>query len=343
MKFLDVSGFGHSGKTVVADILKEIEGYQLPNYNFEFNLIRIQGGLLDLKFALVDNWSPIRSDSAIKRFIKLINRIGPKASIYVPSTLFLSNGMNYDSIFKEKFTKISHDYLSSLINTTYQGYWPYTMIDGSILEQFVARVKGQLGFSPKLVKIHLTDSSEFQLKTTNYLTALFRTIKEENTDVFVLLNALEPFNSEEGLNLLGDSKQIVVNRDPRDIYASSREINTGFIPRFESNNMGLKRKIVGNTLDIFLKRHIIYHKNVVKNTPVDRVLKLNYEELILNYEESLNKIYKFLEVCPSKHKKKGKFFDPNKSVANIGLWKNFNDKHSIAKIEESLNEFCWPK
>ena len=341
MKFLDVSGFGHSGKTVVADILKEIVGYQLPDYNFEFNLIRIQGGLLDLKSALVDNWSPIRSDSAIKRFINLVNRIGPKASIYVPSSLFLSNGMNYDSMFSEKFTKLSHDYISDLISITYEGYWPYSMIDRPIQEQFFSRLKGQFGISPKLVNIYLSDSSDFQLKTINYLTALFRTIKKENTDVFVLLNSLEPFNSEVGLNLLGDAKQIVVTRDPRDIYVSAMNVNRGFIPDFELKYMGLKRNIVGNDLDIFINRHLIYHKNVVNYTSSDRILWFNYEELILNYEESLNKIYDFVGVCPSKHINKGKYFDPKKSVANVGLWKNFDDKLAIAKIEEALYQYCW--
>jgi len=342
MKFLDISGFGHSGKTVVADILKEIDGFQLCNYNFEFNLIRIQGGLLDLKYALVDNWSPVRSDSAVRRFKRIVKRIGPKASLFSPTTLFCSNGMNYDSMFNEKFTKLSLSYISSLVSVSYQGFWPFALIEESMIYQFIARVRGRLGLSPTLVDIYLTDSSDFQLKTSNYLISLFKEIKEERTNVFVLLNSLEPFNSEAGLNLLGDSKQIVVTRDPRDIYASAMAVNDGFTPDFESNyNMGLKKNIVGKDLDLFIKRQKIYHENIVIGTAEDRILRIQYEDLIMNYEDSLNRIYKFLDVDSTCHSEKGKYFNPKKSSANIGLWRNYHDQISISTISESLSDYCW--
>ena len=38
MRIIDISGFGHSGKSVVCDILKEINNFHVSEYNFEFNL-----------------------------------------------------------------------------------------------------------------------------------------------------------------------------------------------------------------------------------------------------------------------------------------------------------------
>ena len=66
-KFLDLSGFGISGKGAFIDLLREFDNYDTPRPDFEFGLIRIKDGLLDLKCSLVDNWSPVRSDVSIKK------------------------------------------------------------------------------------------------------------------------------------------------------------------------------------------------------------------------------------------------------------------------------------
>lgn len=77
-KFLDLSGYMFSGKAVAIDLIREFKGYDVPYYREEFPLIRIQDGIMDLEKALIDDWSPIRSDAAIKRFIKLITKLSNK-------------------------------------------------------------------------------------------------------------------------------------------------------------------------------------------------------------------------------------------------------------------------
>ena len=72
LKYAVISGYSMTGKTVVTDILKEFQGYNVPIHIAEFNLLRIQGGLLDLCTALHDDWSPIRSDAAIRRFKNVV-------------------------------------------------------------------------------------------------------------------------------------------------------------------------------------------------------------------------------------------------------------------------------
>ena len=47
MKFIDISGCGNSGNSTLSDLFKKFDGFVVPHYNFEFNLLRIQGGLLD--------------------------------------------------------------------------------------------------------------------------------------------------------------------------------------------------------------------------------------------------------------------------------------------------------
>lgn len=51
-RFLDLSSYGFSGKHAVINLAREFKGYHVPHFKFEFNLIRIQGGIRDLKNAL---------------------------------------------------------------------------------------------------------------------------------------------------------------------------------------------------------------------------------------------------------------------------------------------------
>lgn len=342
MKFVDISGFGHSGKGVITDILKEFIGYQVPHYNFEFNLLRIQGGLIDLEHALVNNWSPIRSDAAIRRFYKLVNRIGPKATFRSPKTLFYSNGMNYDEYFKGKFSDISKDYILSLISSSYIGDWPYTKIDELPLNQFFSRLKSKLGFSSSLKHVYVSDPDNFHLKTKKYLNDLFGTIKQEGTEVFITHNSIEPFNPAAGINLFDNAKLIVVQRDPRDIYASTIISEGAFIPQYETkDNWQLKKDMLGNSLDLFIERQSLYYKHVIKDYDNGQVLRLQYEDVVLNYEKVLAQLYDFLEENISIHIHKGKFFNPELSSKNIGLWKNMSDQSVISKIENALKPYCY--
>ena len=65
-------------------------------FAFEFALFRIQGGILDLETALWSDWSPVRSDAAIRRFRRLIRRVGVQNTIGDPRSWLTAIGWNYD-------------------------------------------------------------------------------------------------------------------------------------------------------------------------------------------------------------------------------------------------------
>ena len=69
MKLIDISGFGHSGKTTVTNLFSEVDATHVHDPNFEFGLLRLPDGLIDLKRNVLDNWTPIKSDIQIKRFL----------------------------------------------------------------------------------------------------------------------------------------------------------------------------------------------------------------------------------------------------------------------------------
>src|SRR5437773_2546730 len=92
LRFVDISGLGYSGKAVLSDLFREIEGFHVPDRFFEFNLIRMQGGLLDLRHAMVDEFSVIRIDAALSRLERVVEISGTVARLTAPLSIARSNG-----------------------------------------------------------------------------------------------------------------------------------------------------------------------------------------------------------------------------------------------------------
>lgn len=343
-KYTIISGFNMTGKTVITDILKEIDGFNVPIHTFEFNLLRIQGGILDLYNALEEDWSPIRSDAAIRRFRKITLKLGMNASFKNPISLFVANGTNYNKFFNGSFIKITNDYVNSLIDYSYEIEWPYLAIDESPFRQFYLRILRNI-MKKKTFKreVYGTDKKDFVNKTKNYLNDLFKTISTPSTKTFVMHNTIEPFNPTRGLDLFDDAKIIIVQRDPRDVYASNYVRDVAYIPSYEvKRHWDLKMALTSaDKIDLFIKRQLAQYNRIKKNKDDDRVLRLRFEEIVLNYEETLQKIYNFLNIDSSEHSLKNKFFKPELSKKNIGLWKKMDNSKEIKLIENTLQEFCY--
>jgi len=337
-KYVDISGFGHSGKSVMTDIFKEFEGYQVPHYNFEFNLLRIQGGLIDLCEALGDNWSPIRSDIAIRRFINIVNRLGIKATIKKPYSLFIASGMNYDEYFNGKFISISESFLNSIINYSYIGDWPYPIIDEPIIKQFIQRLKSNI-LKKNIFrrKVYFSAPNDIIGSTKKYINQLFTTIAKKDTCSFVLHNAIEPFNPVRGLDCIENAKTIIVQRDPRDIYASMFIKDGAFIPSFEKRHYWSMKSDFLNSDDInrFILRQKIQLSKINYQNDDNRVMRIRYEDLVVNYPDSLSRVIGFLGEKSSIHINKGKYYDPKLSVKNVGLWKK-----ATGKVAKDIELIC---
>lgn len=333
-----------TGKTVVTDILKEFDDFNIPAHTAEFNLIRIQGGLLDLYNALEEDWSPIRSDAAIRRFKKVVLKLGTKANFGKPASLFIANGMNYNNYFNNNFFDITDRYLDSLIDYTYNIEWPYLSIDNGPLNQFMERIKRTLN-KKKVFHNQVFGSikNNFIENTRSYIDELFNSTSFDGPKNFVLHNAVEPFNPTRGLNLFNNAKIIIVHRDPRDVYASNFVQNEVFSPSFEvKRHWDLKMGLTSaDNIETFIKRQKAQYDRVKASSDDSRVLRLSFEQIVMNYESSIKSICAFLNISEQQQIRKGQFFKPELSKKNIGLWKLMKDQTNISLIENQLNKYCY--
>ena len=112
-KIIDVSGFGHSGKSAVSEFLTDHEGFYSFPMNVEFELFRVRGGLVDLYYSLYHNWNLIRTKESLVAFEKLVNRIGVIQSYKSISSLWISSGHGYNQFFNDLFISISKEYINN--------------------------------------------------------------------------------------------------------------------------------------------------------------------------------------------------------------------------------------
>jgi hypothetical protein len=343
-KIIDVSGFGHSGKSAVSEFLSDHEDFFSFPVHVEFELFRVSGGLLDLYYSIYHNWNLIRTRSAIQNFQNLQLRIGTIQNKSSITSLWKSSGHGYDQYFNNRFIELSESYIKKLTVLEQETFWPYEKLYLPQFKLLFEKIKGKLLKKILTRNVLYTDRNKFLQETSDYVHSLFNEIEDNTASNIILNNAFEPFNPSACLEMVQNSYSIVVDRDPRDVYASLLNTGARFVPGFEKDKIfnELKKKIVGlGNIDEFVLRYKTIKKNVeLVNNP--RILRLRYEDFVLEHTDSKEKIYQFLKI-QNPSKKSQVNFDPENSKKNIGLWKEYSDMPEIRKISTELAEFCYQK
>jgi hypothetical protein len=352
MKIIDLSGLGHSGKTAVTDLLREIDGIHAHHNLFEFNLLRLPDGILDMHHALCGNWSPSRSDFAIKRFRRLCEALNE----------------NYSEILNSRFMEYSDDYLQSLVlDSLYIDGWFDSLYENNsqkdrikaILKKFGVFnlskslynfIKPNIRSGNQKTEVLLSDGDNFIENTKTYLEKILFSDQNKNVNTVVTNNGFEPFNPVLSMNYFKDAYSIIVDRDPRDIYTSIVKSEITFIPEFETDE-GLFSKaymdqLKGDMLGIediqsFITRQRLYREKMLFEKDHTRIIYVWYEDLVLNYEDTVQEILLKVDVDSHLHIKKKQYFDPAQSKKNVGIWKRMQDSKEIKLIEKELKDYLY--
>jgi hypothetical protein len=332
---IDISGFGFCGKSVVTDLFREVEGFHVPDRFFEFNLLRIQGGLLDLGHALSDEYSVIRIDAALSRFERLVKVVGSVARFSSPRSLGAANGMNYDEYFKGTFFPRTARYVDDLTEFRIDGVdWPYPTIEETGFTRFTQRALRNLRIKRDFLRsVRFGRPESFLPATRDYLDDLFGVHGMENV---VLHNAFEPFDPQASIRLFHNAKGIIIDRDVRDIYVGA------LLGEAYKGGMLNRKWLALDDIGLYIKRQrMLYDQIRNRNEDPSLVLRTTFEDVILKYDETRHRIFRFLGVDPSRHSRQRTSFDPDKSKKNVGLWKTWRDQDSIREIERRLPHLCF--
>ena len=314
-----------SGSSAVTDLLKEYEGINTKNSDFEYVFLHAPNGLFDLEFKLLYNNNAIRSDEAVKSFRKLMKK------------LYIYGGWgiaNYKHKISKNFMNIVDSYLDSIVTSKYRGIW-YFYQKPSKMAWFI-RVIRRVIFkkSTKLKQVELemsmVSSDDFYEKSRKFILNVIKEISYKE-EYMVLDQLLLPHN----LNIIDNYKieelfPIIISRDPRDVFIMNKYF---WKPRNQE---------VPYPTDV--KEFCNYYKMMRENEKKTNTLalRLNFEDLVLNYEETKQDIENFIGIDSIHHKAKFEYFNPAISVNNLQVY-NRDDKYreEVEVIELELSEYLY--
>jgi len=340
-KIVTCAGYYGTGSSAVTDLLGEFENvFYMGDYEFRF--IQDPWGIADLDYHITDNYHRHNSGYALKRFKKNVDFLA-------------GNKFNkiYENTFQGQFRKLAYEYIESLTAFRFKGYWHQDVIDKGFCFWFLERaldnvlnriivpiIRGRNNIEP--ISIHLlrneityvpySDADYFYEKTKAFTYKLFELANKEKKDFIMVDQLVPPSNTAKYCKYFDDIRIVSVDRDPRDLFLLEKCIwKGGVVP-------------VSNVEDFckwfkLTRSHMDHEKDDPK-----KVLRLQFEDMVYNYDQTLSSIMKFIGLDQSKHKSPQSKFIPEQSAKNTQVWKRYPDfMQDINFIEKQLEKYCYKK
>nr|WP_303933560.1 sulfotransferase family protein [Treponema denticola] len=334
---IGTSSFAASGGSALTNILEEFSAFSVLKGGAEFECKFFTENIFALETAL-----------------KIGNGIDKAVKAFLYNALQVSKDVDYKNNFGSEFLNYTIEYINS-VTENYLGAvhkdYDYAFLDRAEHAIFSKAQKlynykygkrsyeayepyhWEPSYAPFGRVYYGNFSNDFYDKTQKYVEKIFSPLYVENKR-YILVDALYTATSTtpSEVKYYKDSKALIANRDPRDLYVINKEIyGEWYMPTWN------------------VEAWIKYYKNrrqsikPQKENNKDNILHLQFEELIYNYEESLAKIKEFLNLKDSEHTKKGQIFIPEKSQTNTQMFRKYPQYlKDIEKIEKELPEFCYP-
>lgn len=345
---ISTSGYYCTGSSAAFNLLEEYESctagklknWQIPGSDYEHIIMYTPDGVFDLEDKLLIGNSIHRSDEALGRFHEKM--------LLLYNANFMGMG-GYKALFGKEFYATLENYMKHLVQFRVPGHWEYhyggsrfnlKKMLGSIRrtlmhQQIIGDIyKMPYYDKPEYLQYSFVTDQEFYALTKKFVYRYFSMLRGSDTEPNLILNHfLLPHNAFRIPNYFDDDfRLIIVERDPRDVFLilkHSTEIDEdpSLLP-------------IDNVEDFvsFWRRL----RDNVKSIQDDRIIKIRFEDLIYNYDETTAFLERKCNLKPEDHLKKGQILRIEKSIYNTQLFRldnKWNDE--IAYIEKELPEFLY--
>lgn len=335
-------GSGHSGSGTIIDFLSEfnncsVYGFHDPNgslfyinnkttrtRNYEIDFIRHAGGIFELEQAFAYR-NIFVQDAAVKRYITLVEYFYKK--FY----------KNKDSIYGATFLKETREFINSItefqitskeiayqFEHMYSGFSEYSGLEEPFLKE-----------PHKFYNIYYLKNlsiKEYREIARKYLEKFLGCITSKEYLILdaVLAEGSPDFSRKK--DYIKNLKGIMVYRDPRDQYVTAHHVT---VPSSDFINPWIPKDV-----EDFIK---FYKRNTIEMLEIQDkdLLKIRFEDFVFDYEKTSKIIMDFLGLKNENHILVKQFFNPDVSVKNVGIYKNYENQQIINKLEKDLNEYCY--
>ena len=333
MKIITCASYYGTGSSAVTDFVSEFSNVYSCT-NMEFRFIQDPDGISDLEYNLVENFNRHNSGHSLKRYKRLVD-------FYSGNIL----GHKYDLIFGPKWKELSYEYINSLTDFSYSGWWMYDLYDkgeffyfrkrilNKLLHMTIWRNKPEKTFNNmkncRIICSH-PDQEKFLTCTQLYLHKLFKSVKPNGNDTVMVDQLLPPTNLQRYLRYFQDPiKVVIVDRDPRDVFVLDKYVwKDGMLPA---------------DVNVFCKWFVYTREHRrYENVNNSQVKFIRFEDLIYKYDSLRRELTNWLELDEANHKKMKKVFNPDISIKNTQVWKNYPEsEQEIEVIQRNLSDYLY--
>ena len=320
-------GFGSTGSSVVTDYLREFGTIDVKD-DLEFTWVYCLDGLIDLERAVMHPHSRT-GDSiyAIKRYEELVKR--------------RKHAYELHGLSAETFRQSAEKFIDAI--TTTKWYWYDNRIQSRYLSKYFLRNYMRRVVIPKLeqkrgysVSCWPLEEVRLSINPENFYEAARIHVNEllsgMGVDMSKIVALDQPFsgnNPQASFPFFEDPYAVVVDRDPRDnfVFANTRLLGRNhFMPV--------------QPVEDFIQYYRALRDNQPYKQTDDRVLHLQFEEMVYEYDATMEKLRSFLHLPENPNPKS--VFDPALSIANTQVFRRYPQyADDIKKIEEKLPEYLF--
>lgn len=309
---ISVQGLGYSGSGAVLDYLREFDNIEvygdsdkegskvIVNKRYgEAQLLKQAGGLFEIERFLGCK-NTFLNDALLRRFIMLTE----SSELY-----------KHSDEAKEAF----FDFLTRIT-------------DGVFFNEKIYHNGHLYNLESSSPMSYLKDmtTKEFRFISREFLTRLFNALHVEGRASIAFDQLLQDeYNFQKNLDYIPNLKQIIVYRDPRDVYTYGVQNDIEWIHHHGDVGMFVHwyKTIRLNNLDL---------------TGSKGYLVIRFEELVSDYKNQVLRINDYLGIDESHHVSPLSYFDPEISKRGIGIYKNSAVQRVKFKlIERELGDYCW--
>lgn len=324
-------GFGSTGSSAVTDYILEYGDDKVQVLdNIEFTWVSGVDGLIDLDFHLNEPHTRTNdSIVAIDRYIKRAEECASDYSKYagIPKDLFINSAKD----FINSITKVQWQWYINTPSSFLRRFWEVYVMRNRIIPKIEKRLGRRINCYPMETVRLANKPTNFDEGARKHVNELLKAMGADFSKIVVMDQPFSGNNPQACFKFFDDPRAIVTDRDPRDNFIFSKEKLLG---------KSFAHLMPTETVEQFVE----YYKGIRDGMPYkqsdDRVLVLNFEEMVYDYDIATNKIRNFLSLPENPNPKS--IFDPKLSIANTQVFKRFPEySKDIAYIEKELGDYLF--
>ena len=307
MKAVSILGNTNSGAGAIYEYLIGRHDTNDPFNKKEFRILNDPGGINDL-YKCYDCYSLQSFNDSLNRLIKL-------EKAYRKNRNFFNEGLGLNQV--RNYKKHWNDYIQNIKGSEYSHRYIFNDVRKSLAIIILKKILNRLGLRKIIFKKYNIGTTRRNFRDFTY-EFFYKIISDyESKDNLSILNQCGNFACPvTSTALLGEPKIICVRRNPLDQY-SELKLHKGM-------------KNVSEFINWYLHCKKMESRDEFKD---EKVLEINFEEFVLDYQNKTKEICNFLKIDPMVTSN----YDPFISKKNIGKYKSILDKREIEIIKDKLS------